>query len=84
MAVPSVYSPFLSEGVLLRREALPAAAFTLPPPLCQLCHYLQRRHSCRQLLSLDDRLLEDIGITRAQAKKEAHRGFWQHSQTKDK
>jgi uncharacterized protein YjiS (DUF1127 family) len=31
----------------------------------------------RQLLSLDDRLLKDIGITRLQAQSEAEKPFWQ-------
>lgn len=31
----------------------------------------------RQLLSLDDRLLKDIGITRLQAHSEAEKPFWQ-------
>ena len=30
----------------------------------------------RQLSQLDDRMLHDIGITRAQAHMEAARGFW--------
>ena len=30
----------------------------------------------RQLLSLDDRALNDIGISRADANMEAMRGFW--------
>ena len=34
--------------------------------------YRQRR----ALAQLDDRALEDIGVTRAQAEKEAKSGFW--------
>jgi len=30
----------------------------------------------RQLLRLDDRALKDIGITRAQAEREARRAYW--------
>jgi uncharacterized protein YjiS (DUF1127 family) len=32
--------------------------------------------SRRQLAELDDRLLRDIGIDRARASYEAHKGFW--------
>lgn len=45
----------------------------------QLRQYHQRRRSRRQLLTLDDRLLNDIGITREQAKKEGQKAFWKHS-----
>ncbi|KPQ22556.1 MULTISPECIES: DUF1127 domain-containing protein [unclassified Halomonas] len=48
----------------------------------QLCQYHHYRRSRRQLLALDDRLLEDIGITRVQAQKEGHKPFWQHSSCK--
>ncbi|NYS61383.1 DUF1127 domain-containing protein [Vreelandella salicampi] len=48
----------------------------------QLQHYQQCRRSRRQLLALDDRLLEDIGITRAQARKEGHKPFWQQTSFK--
>ncbi|WP_235040552.1 DUF1127 domain-containing protein [Vreelandella profundi] len=41
--------------------------------------YHQRRRSRRQLLTLDDRLLKDIGITREQAQKEGHQAFWKRS-----
>ncbi|AQU83778.1 MULTISPECIES: DUF1127 domain-containing protein [unclassified Halomonas] len=45
----------------------------------QLRQYRHYRRSRRQLLALDDRLLEDIGINRAQALKEGHKVFWQHT-----
>ena len=45
----------------------------------QLRQYHHYRRSRRQLLSLDDRLLEDIGINRTQALKEGHKAFWQHT-----
>ncbi|AIA73962.1 MAG: DUF1127 domain-containing protein [Vreelandella alkaliphila] len=56
--------------------------FSLTQFRCQLRHYHQRRRSRRQLLTLDDRLLEDIGITRTQAQKEGCKPFWQHSSCK--
>ncbi len=45
----------------------------------QLHQYRHYRRSRRQLLTLDDRLLEDIGITRAQAAQEGHKAFWKHT-----
>ncbi|MGO2240398.1 MAG: DUF1127 domain-containing protein [Halomonas sp.] len=55
--------------------------------LTQLCYqlrdqflsYRHYRRSRRQLLALDDRLLEDIGFSREQAKKEGQKPFWKHS-----
>ncbi len=37
----------------------------------------ERARQRRALLALDDRLLSDIGIGRAEAGKEARRPFWQ-------
>ncbi|SJN14686.1 hypothetical protein CZ787_16385 [Halomonas citrativorans] len=45
----------------------------------QICAHRERRRSRRQLLILDDRLLRDIGITRAQAQKEGRKSFWKHN-----
>ena len=32
----------------------------------------------RALSEMDDRMLGDIGLTRAQARRESDRGFWDH------
>lgn len=39
--------------------------------------WYQRAHQRRQLAQLDDRALEDIGVSRAQAEAEAAKPFWQ-------
>ncbi|MDQ7731908.1 DUF1127 domain-containing protein [Halomonas sp. SpR1] len=49
---------------------------------CQFHSYRHYRRSRRQLLALDDRLLEDVGITREQAQKEGHKAFWKHASFK--
>ena len=36
-----------------------------------------RYQSREQLLRLDDRLLKDIGLTRAEAHREARKSFWE-------
>lgn len=41
--------------------------------------YRHYRRSRRQLLSLDDRLLNDIGIDRTLALKEGRKVFWKHT-----
>ena len=43
--------------------------------LLLLWHELARQR--RALLRLDDRMLKDIGIARADAEREARRSFWQ-------
>ncbi|WP_336273936.1 DUF1127 domain-containing protein [Vreelandella indica] len=53
--------------------------FSLTQLRIQLQSYRQYRRSRRQLLALEDRLLEDIGISRTQALKEGHKAFWKHS-----
>lgn len=37
----------------------------------------ERARQRRALLALDDRLLRDIGVGRAEAEEEARRAFWQ-------
>ena len=37
----------------------------------------QRRRERQALLELDDRLLEDVGVTREQALRQASKWFWQ-------
>ncbi len=39
--------------------------------------WYQRAHQRRQLAQLDDRALDDIGVSRAQAEAEAAKPFWQ-------
>lgn len=38
--------------------------------------WLQRAHQRRTLAELDNRMLRDIGVTRAQAQREAAKPFW--------
>ncbi|WP_104205359.1 DUF1127 domain-containing protein [Billgrantia saliphila] len=39
-------------------------------------HLRQRSHSRRRLLELDERLLNDIGLDRSTARREASKPFW--------
>ena len=46
--------------------------------LSRTCHrMLQRQHGRRKLSELDDHLLKDIGVTRAQAERTGRKWFWQ-------
>jgi len=46
--------------------------------LSQACNrMLQRQHGRRKLSELDDHLLKDIGVTRAQAERTGRKWFWQ-------
>ncbi|RUR33138.1 DUF1127 domain-containing protein [Vreelandella nanhaiensis] len=53
--------------------------FSLTRLRYQLRRYREDRRSRRQLLALDDRLLNDIGVTRAQAQKESRKAFWKRA-----
>ncbi len=53
--------------------------FSLAQLRYRLRCYRECRRSRRQLLTLDDRLLKDIGISRAQARQESRKTFWQHT-----
>jgi uncharacterized protein YjiS (DUF1127 family) len=45
----------------------------------EILHYwMERARTRRQLRALDDRILEDIGMTRDQAAAESAKYFWQH------
>lgn len=41
-----------------------------------LWHWYARAHERRALMELDERLLRDIGVTRADAEHEASKPFW--------
>ncbi len=58
------------------RLSLTQLRYQLRYQLRQYRHYRRSRH---QLLSLDDRLLDDIGIDRSQALKEGRKAFWKHT-----
>lgn len=53
--------------------------FSLTQLRYQLRCYRDYRHSRRQLLALDDRLLKDIGISRTQALREGRKAFWKQT-----
>jgi uncharacterized protein YjiS (DUF1127 family) len=40
--------------------------------------WIQRNRQRHQLANLDDRMLWDIGVTRAQAARECAKPFWRH------
>ena len=48
------------------------------PPLwlARISYDSERKHQCRQLLELDNRLLDDIGLSREQAMDEACKSLW--------
>lgn len=57
--------------------ALSNAAFNLPTTAYAVAVKWQKRAEMRRHLNeLDDRLLDDIGITREQAGREAEKPFW--------
>ena len=62
-----MYALLSTLPVLLGRPRLP-----LPP----LARWWRIRRERQQLLGLSDHMLRDIGLTRAEARQEASRPFW--------
>lgn len=75
----SCRSTTCSRSALPRIGAVQTLAIRVPSPF-GWAHVLKRMHDRWQqrqaLLDLEDRLLDDIGITREQAEHEARRPFW--------
>ena len=73
----NAYAPYRTDVVTDRR----AEKKTLSRPFGLLRDTLacwhQRRHQRTALSELDDRLLKDIGLTRADAAREVRKYFWQ-------
>ena len=44
--------------------------------LSAISHYQKRQCSRQRLLMLDDHLLKDIGLSRADAEREGRKSFW--------
>ena len=65
----SLYEPWLMKGWKTLYVALEHTVDTL-------LTWRERARMRRQLLTLDDRLLKDIGVTRTQAFGEAEKPFW--------
>lgn len=68
-------------NVHIQSPTLPTNAFPgfrelIRSGLMNLSSRLRRQRHRRRLLSLEDRLLEDIGLTRAQALEEGSKPFW--------
>ena len=57
-------------------SALPLAARVVRLPLPPLARWWRVRRERQKLLELSDHLLRDIGVTDAEARREAARPFW--------
>jgi uncharacterized protein YjiS (DUF1127 family) len=57
-------------------SALPLASGLDRLPLPPLARWRRIRRERRQLLELSDHMLSDLGLTRADASREAARPFW--------
>ena len=74
MPTSSTYrrGPALAD-LLLPPVSIPTAAWRLG---LWLVRSIERSRQRAQLSDLDERLLEDIGVTRADAEREASKPFW--------
>ncbi len=69
-ALPLTWHSWLEDGKRLAKGELKRAMVTIK-------FWMQRSRSRRSLSELDQRLLDDIGMTQFQAAKEAKKAFWQ-------
>ena len=60
-----------------QHQALTSPKLNLSNMLSKLDMLLARRKSRRELAKLPDYLLKDIGVSRADALREAEKSFWQ-------
>ncbi len=63
---------------ILRTSTLPPLDHRIAYAREILHYWMERARTRRQLRALDDRILEDIGMTRQQAAAESAKYFWQH------
>ena len=63
---------------ILRTSTLPPLDRRMAYAREILNYWMERARTRRQLRELDDRILEDIGMTRDQAAAESAKYFWQH------
>ena len=68
--------PIRSSIPTVRQAVQPASAGLLSGLLNRLAVWLEVRRERRQLLSMSDYMLHDIGISRADAEGEGTRRFW--------
>ena len=71
-----IFPEYVAENTGDQREETPAAKF-FSSLYATVRQYIQRSRSRAQLARLDDRMLKDIGINRAEARRETRLWFWQ-------
>ncbi len=70
-------STFTLTTQTFRRQAEGSLPISMAEVLALVGSWYQRARQRRQLAELSDRQLADIGISRAEARAEAQRPFWQ-------
>jgi uncharacterized protein YjiS (DUF1127 family) len=68
--------PIRASVLTVRDAARPASAGLLTSLLGRVAVWLEVRRERRQLLSMSDYMLHDIGLSRADAEGEGTRRFW--------
>ena len=72
MPTVDLYLPPKAYAVWRRKETLPP----LVAGLMLIAGWIERARQRKALAALDDHTLRDIGITRADAQREAQKPFW--------
>jgi uncharacterized protein YjiS (DUF1127 family) len=71
-------SAWLGRPIFIKALVAIAEILQEASDLSRICSRMaQRRHQRQALRELDDRLLDDIGVTPEQAEREVRKWFWQ-------
>lgn len=71
----TMFAPDLSPALGARTEGIAGAGW-VKAAFATLCDWQERALMRHRLASLDDRMLDDMGLTRAAVEAEAAKPFW--------
>lgn len=74
--MPAALPTLENDGWRMLRRFSPALADAAISQFATMCEWQRRAEMRQRMLRLDDRMLDDIGVTREQVETEAGKPFW--------